>query len=493
MVPPRYPALLELNTRVRLAELSRSIGRRATLDDLPEAEIARWAAQGFDWIWLLGVWSVGDAARQASRSNPAWRREFEAVLPDLVDDDIGGSGFAIRAYTVAPELGGDAALARLRERLRRQGLKLMLDFVPNHVAPDHPWVAAHPDRFVRGSDDDLVRAPHDWCRIETPSGAQIFAHGRDPSFDGWPDTLQLDWSNPAVPPAMTRELLGVAARCDGVRCDMAMLPLPEVFERTWGRRAEPFWRDAIAAVKREHPGFELVAEVYWDLEWTLQQLGFDHTYDKRLYDRLVQGAAGPVREHLGAGLDYQARLVRFVENHDEPRAAAVFAGDRHAAAALVAYTTPGLRLFHEGQFEGRRIRLSTHLVRAPDEPVDPGIADFYRRLLGALKHPLLRGGAWSLLGCAPAWDGNPTADDFVAWAWVDGGPTWLCVAVNHSPHASQCFVRLPPLPLAGTMHRFIDLLGGVAYDRQGDDLAARGLYLDLPPWGAHLFEVRAMR
>lgn len=493
MTPPRYPSLFQLDTRIRLTELSRSIGRRATLDDVPDAEIARWAAQGFDWIWLLGVWQTGAAARQVSRSNPAWRREFEATLPDLVDDDIGGSGFAIAAYTVHRDLGGDAALERLRGRMRRQGLRLMLDFVPNHVAPDHPWVAAHPDRFVQGSEDDLARAPQNWCRIETPSGPKVFAHGRDPYFDGWPDTLQLDYANPAVVQAMTHELLGIAARCDGLRCDMAMLLLPEVFERTWGRRAEPFWPYAIAAVKRRHPGFEFVAEVYWDLEWTLQQQGFDHTYDKRLYDRLIGGSARPVREHLGAGLDYQDRLVRFLENHDEPRAAATFAGDRHAAAALVAYSTPGLRLFHQGQFEGRRVHVSPHLVRARDEPVDAGIAAFYARLLAALKHPLLRDGRWSLLRCLPAWDGNPTDDDFVAWAWVDVGPTWLCGAVNHSAHASQCFVRLPAVPLGGAVHRFIDLLGGVAYDRQGDDLAVRGLYLDLPAWGGHLFEVRAMR
>jgi hypothetical protein len=487
---PRCPALYQLNTRVRLTEIGRGLGRRATLDDIGDAEVDRWAAQGFDWVWLLSVWHTGDAGRRVSLANPDWRREFEATLPDLSDDDVGGSGFAIRGYTVHDALGGDAALQRLRERMRRRGLKLMLDFVPNHLALDHPWVQQHPDRFVQGRAEDLDRAPRNWCRIATPAGPTVFAHGRDPSFDGWPDTLQLDWSNPAVHEAMRDELLRIATRCDGVRCDMAMLLEPEVFERTWGRRCEPFWPRAIAAVKAEHPGFEFAAEVYWDLEWALQQQGFDHTYDKRLVDRLRAGAARPVREHLQAGLDYQDRLLRFLENHDEPRAAAVFDRDAHVAAALVAYSTPGLRLFHQGQLEGRRLRVSPHLVRAPDEPVDAAIAAFYARLLDALKHPLLRDGRWTLLDCQPAWDGNPTADDFVAWAWTGDAAAWLCAAVNFSPHPSQCFVRLPAARVVGPMHRFIDRIGGVAYDRHGDDLLGRGLYLDLPAWGGHLFEVR---
>ena len=243
--------------------------------------------------------------------------------------------------------GDDAPLARLRERLRQRGLRLMLDFVPNHAAPDHPWVTTHPEYYVR------------------ENGA--IACGRDPYFPAWPDVRQLDYSNPAACEAMTGELLRIASQCDGVRCDMAMLVLSEVFGRTWGRRAQPFWAGAIARVRERVPGFLFMAEVYWDLEWTMQREGFDYAYDKRLYDRLREGAAAPVRDHLRAGLDYQDRLARFLENHDEPRAAAVFDPPVHEAAAVIAYLTPGLRFFHDGQMEGRRVRLSPHLVRAPIE------------------------------------------------------------------------------------------------------------------------------
>ena len=130
-------------------------------------------------------------------------------------------------------------------------------------------------------------------RITTQQGEHILAYGRDPYFDGWPDTVQLDYSNLSVIEAMKNELVRIAGQCDGVRCDMAMLMLPYVFEKTWGRKAKSFWPQAIMAARQQYPGFCLMAEVYWDMEWTLQQLGFDYTYDKRLYDRLVEGHAKP--------------------------------------------------------------------------------------------------------------------------------------------------------------------------------------------------------
>ena len=486
---PRYSALYQINTRVRLTELSHALGRAATLDDIDDAELDRLAAMGFGWIWWLSVWQTGPAAMRISREHAGWREEFEHTLSDLRDEDIGGSGFAIQGYTVHRELGGDAALARLRERMRQRGLKLMLDFVPNHMAPDHPWVEAHPEFFVAGSEADLARAPQNYVRVATQAGERVLAHGRDPYFGSWPDTLQLNYGKALLQQAMIGELQRIAGQCDGLRCDMAMLVLPEVFGRTWGIRSEPFWPRAIGAVRQRHPGFEFMAEVYWDLEWTLQQQGFDHTYDKRLYDRLRDAQAQPVRGHLCAGLDFQDRLARFIENHDEPRAAATFAPEQHAAAALLSFGTPGLRLFHQGQLEGRRLRISPHLVRGPDEPVDARIAAFYTRLLAALRQPALRDGVWSLLETPEAWAGNASHAQFIAWEWQLPGRPALCAAVNYAPQPGQCFVRLPGPEVAGRTLRFRDLLGAAVYERNGDELAERGLYLDLPAWGHHLFEV----
>jgi glycosidase len=486
---PRYPALYQINTRVALTDLSHSLGRAATLDDIADAELDRLAKQGFDWLWLLSVWQTGAAAQRVSRSNPQWRREFEQTLPDLREDDIAGSGFAIAGYTVHRALGGDAALARLRTRMRERGLRLMLDFVPNHMAPDHPWVEEHADYFVHGSEADLARAPQNYCRVTTRDGSSVLAYGRDPYFDGWPDTLQLDYGNPRLQDAMVGELQRIAGQCDGVRCDMAMLVLPEIFQRTWGIQAEPFWRKAIGAVRREHPSFLFMAEAYWDMEWTLQQEGFDYAYDKRLFDRLREQRARPVREHLCADMNYQDKLVRFLENHDEPRAAATFAPEVHLAAAVLTYLSPGARFFHQGQLEGRRVRISPHLARAPEEPVDNTLAEFYAQLLAVLRRPVPRDGNWSLLECVPTWDGNDTSDNFIAFRWESSARQWLLVAVNYSPRQSQCFVRLPFPQIAGCALRLQDLLSAAVFDRPGDDLLARGLFLDMPAWGHHVFEV----
>ncbi|WP_367837827.1 alpha-amylase family glycosyl hydrolase [Paraburkholderia sp. DGU8] len=485
------PSLYQINTRVWLTGLSRVLGRCATLDDIQDTELDRLSALGFDWIWLLSVWQTGPAARAISCAHTGWCEEFAATLPDLTEDDIAGSGFAIRGYTVHRDLGGAEALARLRQRLRRRGLKLMLDFVPNHMAPDHDWVDAHPAYFVQGSESDLVRAPRNYCRVQTSNGPLVFAHGRDPYFDGWPDTLQLDYGNPALQQAMIGELKRIAGQCDGLRCDMAMLLLPDVFERTWGIRAESFWPKAIEAVRREHPHFLFMAEVYWGLEWTMQQQGFDYAYDKQLYDRLRDGNARRVREHLHARLDYQQKLARFLENHDEPRAAATFGPGQHEAAAVIAFLSPGLRFFHDGQFQGRRKRISPHLVRAPQEAVDANLRGFYAHLMALLRQPVFREGTWSLAEIAPAWDGNWTSDCFIAWTWQREDGERRLVVVNYAGNRSQCHVRIPFFDLIGTTVRLTDMIGAASFDRDGNDVVSRGLYLDLPPWGYHVFALTA--
>jgi hypothetical protein len=489
MTTPRYPALYQINTRVWLTELGRGLGRPATLDDIPDTALDELAARRFDWVWMLSVWQTGLAGQRVSRSNPEWRREFEETLPDLREEDIVGSGFAIADYVVHEALGGDAALARLRERLRQRSLRLMLDFVPNHTGLDHPWVEDHPEYYVAGTELDLARAPRNYTWARRKRGDLLLAHGRDPYFPGWPDTLQLNYGNPATQEAMAGELVKIAGQCDGVRCDMAMLLLPEVFERTWGIKAEPFWPKAIRRVRERVPGFCFMAEVYWDLEWTLQQQGFNYAYDKRLYDRLRDGHARPVREHFRAGLDYQDKLARFLENHDEPRAAATFPPGVHEAAAVVTFLSPGLRFFHQGQFQGRMKRISPHLGRAPDEPINQELGKFYERLLGVLRIATLRQGEWRLLECVPAWDGNWTWDCFLAFSWHGPGADRFVVTVNYAGNQSQCFVRLPFSDLGNGRWRLRDLMGDATYDREGDDLQRRGLFLDVPPWQASVFSL----
>ncbi|MGB6193198.1 MAG: alpha-amylase family glycosyl hydrolase [Terracidiphilus sp.] len=489
---PLHPSLYQINTTVHLNEIGAQLSRAATLDDIPDAELNQIAQSGFDFVWLLGVWQTGPAGRRVSLSNADWLREFRATLPDFQPSDVCGSCFAIRDYHVNQAFGGDEALARIRDRLAARGIRLMLDFVPNHTALDHAWVDEHPDFYVAGSEEQLAAAPQNYCRLTTRNGDRIFAHGRDPYFPGWPDTLQLNYANPAMQAALSAELERISSQCDGLRCDMAMLDIPEVFARTWGLKAEPFWPKAIEKVHRLNRDFRFMAEVYWDLEWTLQQQGFDYTYDKRLYDRLREKDAHSVREHLMAGLDYQGKLARFLENHDEPRAAATFPSfPNHRAAAILTFLTPGMRFFHQGQFEGKCVRISMHLCRGPVEAANPEIGAFYGALLQLLRDPLFRNGDWKLLTCRPAWQGNWTWDCVVAFSWTGTRGERRLIAVNYSDHQSQCYVTLPWPDLAAHDWRLQDRMGTAVYQRHGADLAAHGLYLDLALWGYNVFNVEA--
>jgi len=489
---PRYPSLFQINTRVRLTELSVALAHPATLDDFPDAELDELASDGFNMVWFLGVWQTGEAGRRVSASDPQFQIEYQRVLPDFQESDICGSCFAIHEYHVHTDFGGDAALARLRDRLRQRGLRLMLDFVPNHLAPDHPWVEQHPEFFVTGSEEQLNSQPKNYSRIELAGEARVFAYGRDPYFDGWSDTLQLNYGNPAMQDALLGELQRIATQCDGVRCDMAMLVLPEIFARTWGISTAPFWPRATAKVHADFPGFIFLAEVYWDLEWTLQQQGFDYTYDKRMYDRLREGAARPVREHLLAGLDFQDHLARFLENHDEPRVAETFAPDIHRAAALITFFTPGMRFFHQGQRQGKKIHIPVHLRRGPVETIDSSIAVFYEDLLGCLKEAAFRDGQWQLLDAQPAWEGNGSNEGFIAFSWTAPGDHYRLVVVNYASHQSQSYIKLPWGDLSGYTWRFSDRLSQAVYDRHGDDLSTQGLYLDMPAWGYHIFDVLSL-
>lgn len=485
----KNPLLLQLNTRVYLTRLSQETGRKATLDDIPDAFLDEMKAKGFDWIYMLSIWQTGETGRKISLHHKAWRQDYQETLPDLQDDDIGGSGFAISEYIVNPRLGGDEALQRFRARLQSRDMKLMLDFVPNHMGPDHPWVEEHPEYFIAGTENDLREHPENYTCLKTRKGELIFAYGRDPYFDGWPDTLQLNYGQQGLQDAMKAELLRIAYQCDGLRCDMAMLVLPEVFERTWGIQTAPFWQNAIQKVRVQHPEFIFMAEVYWDMEWTMLQQGFDYAYDKRLYDRLKEGSAETVKAHLLAPLDYQDKMVRFLENHDEQRAAKEFPPGKHEAAAILTYLSPGFKFFHQGQLEGTKKRISPHLIRGPEETENPGIMKFYDKLLEILLLPAFRKGNWRMLSCSPAREGNFSFENFIIFLWEDANHEKFLVAVNCSPDFSQCYVKLPEEILGDDILLLEDLFSGIIYERHEHQLRDEGLYFDAAGWKFYVFRM----
>jgi hypothetical protein len=482
---PKHPAIYEINTWVWLAELSGEYGRPVTLADVPQERWDAIADLRFDAVWFMGVWERSPAGIAIANRNEGLLADFRRALPDYRTEDNVGSPYCVRQYVVDGHLGGPEALAVARKELAKRGLRLILDFVPNHVAPDHPWVIDHPDYFVRGTADDARKDPASF--VET--GGKVFACGRDPYFPAWPDVLQLNAFRQGLREAVMGTLSDIAGQSDGVRCDMAMLLINSIFERTWGNRAgqrpaTEYWQEIIPAVKKNYPGFLFMAEAYWDMEWDLQQQGFDYTYDKRLYDRLEHDAAESVRLHLCADPAYQEKLVRFIENHDEPRAAATFSPEKERAAAVTIATIQGARLFHEGQFDGRKTRLPVFLSRRLAERIDPDLQAFYHTLLWAVSSEGLRNGSWQLCE-RQGWPDNATYQNIVAWCWRGAGEHDLIV-VNLSDSGAQGLVRLPWEELTGKSWQMSDLFSGQAYERNGGEMRDPGLYVDLPPWGFHV-------
>jgi alpha amylase-like protein len=469
---------------VWLNDLSRQNKRAITLDTVPLEQWDAIASLGVDAVWLMGVWERSPRGIRIANEDAAHQADFRRALPDYTYADNVGSAYCVRSYVVDKHLGGPAGLAVARQMLAQCGLRLLLDFVPNHVAQDHPWVFEHPDYFVQGTREDLALAPGAFFT----AGRRIIAKGRDPNFPPWPDVAQLNAFSSSLRRAAIETLNLVAEQCDGVRCDMAMLLLNGIFARTWGERAgvrpqDEYWREVIPAVRSRHPGMLFVAEAYWDLEWDLQQLGFDYCYDKRLYDRLEHDNAESVRLHLTAGLDYQDRLVRFIENHDEPRAAAAFSPEKERVAALAIMTLPGAKLLYEGQLEGRRVRPPVFLARRPVEPPDSDLQAFYYKLLAAVKESRLREGEWHLCE-RTGWPDNSSYLNLLAWCWSQGEARYL-VVVNLSEYRSQARVYLPWDNLAGRTWQLADVLNDTMFERDGDEMRLMGLYVDLPAWGFH--------
>jgi hypothetical protein len=481
---PDAPVVYEIDTWPWLAGLTDRLGRPVTLADVPAEAWDEAVPPGVDAVWLMGVWERSPAGIAVALADESLTRAFRAALPDVRPGDVVGSPYCIRRYRADDQLGGPTGLRVARAELAARGAKLILDYVPNHVAPDHPAVTEHPERFIQGDEADLAREPHAWF----VAAGRIIARGRDPYFPPWPDVAQLDSFRPEERAATVEVLGDIAVQCDGIRVDMAMLPTNDVFARTWGRHAGPapateFWPEVLAQVRRTSPDVVLIAEAYWDMEWTLQQQGFDFCYDKRLYDRLAGEDADAVRKHLTAGRDFQDRLLRFIENHDEPRAATALPGGRDRAAAIAVATLPGATLWHEGQFDGRRTHLPVFLGRAPQEPADAEVRAFYRTLLPLAAE--LRHGGWTLLD-SHGWPDNPTHRNVLAWAWHDAERPHHVVAVNLSERAAQCRIPLPWLALSGQSWRLIDRLDGREFSLTR---AADGLFVDLPAWGAHIFSV----
>jgi len=488
---PRQPLIYEINAWVWLTHLERKYKNKFDLSSIPASEWDELKHLGADGVWLMGVWARSPAGTKISRENPELNREYRSILPDFTEADVSGSPYCIKSYTVEPHLGGKKALAVARRELAARGLSLLLDFVPNHVAPDHPWVMQHPEYFVQGTAESLREDPSAFFQ----AGNAIIARGRDPYFAPWPDTAQVNAFDPGLRSAVVATLNDIAGQCDGVRCDMAMLMLTNVFKKTWAKYVgsvppTEYWKEVITGVRKQNAGFTFIAEAYWDLEWELIQNGFDYCYDKRLYDRLVHESAESVRGHLLADVNYQQHMIRFLENHDEPRAAATFPPHKSRAAAVALLTLPGAKLLHEQQMDGFRKHLSVHLGRRPEEPEDVELHSFYRKLLNSVRNTALQRGTWKLCE-QQGWPDNQSFHNIVSWCWENDGHRYL-IAINLSDWTSDSRIRTPWSDLRGQKLRFDDLLSERRYaPRDGSEIVDQGMYVKLQPWEFNFLSVAA--
>eukprot|EP00382_Lankesteria_abbotti_P000925 CAMPEP_0113845006 /NCGR_PEP_ID=MMETSP0372-20130328/529_1 /TAXON_ID=340204 /ORGANISM="Lankesteria abbotti" /LENGTH=587 /DNA_ID=CAMNT_0000814025 /DNA_START=27 /DNA_END=1790 /DNA_ORIENTATION=+ /assembly_acc=CAM_ASM_000359 len=565
------PSIYQINVRVLLTELSSATGRTLTLNQLPDAYLAKLKDMGFDFLYLLGVWTTGEAGLKASQNF------MKHHFPQVPSDQVVSSPFAICEYKVEECFGGDVELAQLRVRMSQHGLGLLLDFVPNHVAFDHEWASAEfrcntreslimpgnrsllerepqnyfvvveekngSNRLVMQGPDGLhfLRSNHD---VETHKHVAVLAHGRDPHFDGWGDTAQLNYFSVTLRLKVIELLKHVSGMCDGVRCDMANLPANEILAKTWGSRFHEatghgtpnhrqFWEEAISSVLVENPNFKFIAEVYWDMEGELMRQGFHFCYDKSLYDKLRQGDTHNTRQCLRQDANFQRRLSRFIENHDEDRAAEIYPNvKRHQGAALLAFCSLGMKFFHMGQFEGRVHRIPMQRKRNADpnghddsrwmlsnvEGVDKcsvpvQAANLYSRILPLVKTPAVKHGKFMMAEVHPSCHDSQTHHGIVSFFRVPQPPhNSVLVIVNYTNSWADGWVKFPHEVLSvrpRTFNRSVpeswfddmggltnssglvlrDMLSTDCHRKSVDEANNKGVWFGLQPWQSHAYEL----
>jgi Alpha amylase, catalytic domain len=485
-----HPHLYEINTWAWLERLTRRRGHPITLGNVPDEEWDELHRRGFDLIWLMGVWERSPESQRIFQTDAAQFPEFDKALPGWTPEQIVGSPYSVRAYSPDARMGTWAEIDAIREKLHARGMGLLLDFVPNHTALDHTWVRTHPEFYIQGTREDARNNPEAFFEVRTDRGATVaIARARDPYFPPWKDVAQLNLFESGARAALLDSLREIARHCDGVRCDMAMLVLNEIFANTWsaslaGRQVptDEFWTDAIAGI----PGLVWLAEVYWGREPQLQDLGFSFTYDKVLYDRLLEGNPRGVRAHLTADLARQNRMARFLENHDEARSATVFGADRLPALATLLATLPGMRFFQQGQLEGNKIHLPIALAQAAKESADPEVSALYRKLLQIANDDVYHDGEWKLFEVIA--EGDATAENLIAYRWHSPASYRLVVA-NLGGGASQGRIQLNGEVLSTNDCVLYDALNAASYSSTAGDVAGHGLHLALDGYHAHVFEV----
>ena len=486
------PRIYEINTRVWIKQF----GAHSKLCDIPDDFIKKLSDWGIDALWFMGIWKNNPETVEEYCFEPSLVAAYNNSLPDWNKKDVIGSPYSIDNYEVNPTLGTKEDLLNLKQKLNNAGIKLVLDFIPNHFSSYSNLLKTNPGIFLP-ADHALFRGDG-YTFFQSPYNQdKYFAHGRDPLFPPWKDTAQVNFFGEETRNFFVDIFEDLTKLCDGVRCDMAMLPLTNVFYNTWvgvlkkygiDKPDTEFWTEIISSVKKHKKDFFFIAEAYWDLEWNLQQLGFDYTYDKRLTDRLGSADLRVIKDHLTASMEFQKKSVRFIENHDEERAAGHFGKDKSLSAATVISTLPGMIFYHDGQFEGRKIKLPVQLARFPDEKFDKRIFNYYDKLLKITRQEVFRKGEWIMLECFPVSPNDYTNENLFAWQW-SYKQTVKIVAINYSGSTARCRLKIN-LSSANTAVTLFDELNDVNYKREISEITGIGLFVELKAFSSHIFSVK---
>jgi glycosidase len=485
----KNPRILEINTRVWINQF----GKNKNLSTIPDDIIDYWKENGFDLIWLMGIWKNNKEIVKEFCFEPGLIAAYNDSLKDWKNDDVIGSPYSIDKYEVNPALGTLENLLLLKERLNKKGIKLILDFVSNHFSAKSSLIWSNKEIFLEA--DEFLFKNDPYTFYKSPANEdEYLAHGRDPFFPPWKDTAQINIYSSEARNFMIDILLNLTDVCDGVRCDMAMLPLNNIFYNTWigvlkkygfEKPEKEFWEEAILTVKKKRKDFLFIAETYWDLEWQLQNLGFDYTYDKRLTDRLGGSDLHSIRDHLHAEEAYQQKSVRFLENHDEERAIVKFGRERSLAAAVIISTIPGMIFYFDGQCVGKKIKLPLQLGREPVEKKDEKVKEFYDKLLYITKSEIFKNGDWKILEPFAGGDNDDSYQNLLAWQWRLGNEVRL-VIVNYNNSTSRCRLKFD-LDISNEEVVLSDILNETEYKRSKKEIIEKGLFVELKSFNSHIF------
>lgn len=484
--------LYEINTRVWL----KRFGENTTLKTIPVSVFEDLYKIGFNAIWLMGIWKTSESIIERCCFSPDLVSSYSKTLKNWERKDVIGSPYAIDSYDLNPVLGCNEDLIELKEKLNSIGIKLILDFVPNHFSAESRFIQTNPEIFLKADEELLEKDSLTFYHPQNLS--EVFVHGRDPFFLPWTDTVQVNYFSNEARYFMINQLVDIARYCDGVRCDMAMLPLNNVFHNTWlgvlnrfgfTKPENEFWKEAIKQTKEKFPGFIFIGETYWDLEWQLQQLGFDFTYDKKLTDRLIDGDVNSIKSHLLAEHGFQQKSVRFIENHDEERAVTKFGKEKSLAAAVIINTIMGMKLINDGQIEGKRIKLPVQLGRELQERTSERVKRFYHRIFEITQNDIFKKGKWTLLEPFSAGEGNLSSNNFLIWKWDYKGDVRI-VIINYSESTSQCRLKFL-IDTKSENITLIDLLTGEEYPRLVREIETPGLFVELKGYHSHIFSIQS--